>query len=315
MKLFDFISLMKKRKKLVFSIIFISFVAMLLFTMFFNNVDYEISSTFKLDANILLTTNATASTNEKSINRIELKLNELDDKSAIEYVQNNKSLVDQSNMLDYQQVIFKLNSKEYMNSEITSHLFKSNLVDQKIITGFEQINIVEQSETLTLRVTADTAKKTTETYDNIIAYMPRYIEERIKHKVGVANDAIKTSITSDQANADGLINEYAALKKSTGFIDIINLNKGIEMLNSLSGLSNNINANSNVANRFERLLSSEIPPELVIKSVDFSGLKLTKVLIPYIIIEIIASVLIGFLAVFVIESYTQSKKIANRISA
>ncbi|MFZ2538108.1 MAG: hypothetical protein WAX04_04330 [Oscillospiraceae bacterium] len=301
--------LMKKRKKLVFSVVSISFIAMLLFTIFFNHVDYEISSTFKLEGNILLTTSGIITTNEKNFNTIDLKLNQLDDKSAMEYVQNNKNFFDEVNMVDYQQVIFNLNSKEFTNSEINSYSFKLYLADRNIITGFEQVNIVEQNEALTIRVTSDTAKKTKEIYDNIIACMPTYIEDRIKQKVATANTALKNSITSDQNQADRLINQYAALKKNTGLADIVNLNKGIGILNSLSSLSHDINVNSSVANKFERLLSNEIAPELVIKNADFSGLKLTKTLISYTIIEIIASILIGFLAVFIAECYTKSKKI------
>ncbi|MEG0691939.1 MAG: hypothetical protein RR444_02530 [Oscillospiraceae bacterium] len=309
MKLFDFMLLVKKRKKLVFSVISISFVAMLLFTVFLNKVDYEISATVKFDGNVLLITNNAPAINDKNFNRIDLKLNELDDKSALEYVQNNKNLFDDVNMVDYQQVVLKLNSNEFMNSAVNSYSFKSYLVDNHIITGFEQINIVEQTESLSIRVIADSEKKTKEIYDAVLTAMPNYVAKIMEKKIETANVAIKASIDTDQAEADRLVNEYAQLKKTTGFTDIVNLNKGIEILNKLSSLSHNINANGDVVDKFERLLSNEIAPDLVIKSADFSGLKLTKTLVTYVIIEIIASILIAFLAVFITECYSKAKMI------
>lgn len=312
MKLIDFIMMVKKRKKLFLFSIVISFVAMLIFTVFLNNVDYQISATIKLDGNVLLTSSTMENKSDKIYNQVELKLKELDDQSAVEYIQNNKNFYDDSKIIDYSQVVTDINSSEFMYAQINSYSFKQYLIEKDIISNFKQINIVEQTESLNIRVTADSTQKTEKTFNKVLEAIPMYVQKVINEKVEVANKSIKSSIKNDEKQIDELINKYDDLKKNTEFANIKDLNNGVEILNSLSRVSYNINENNSISSKFDRLLSSDIKPYLILKRADLTGLKLSKTLLSYIIIEVISSILVGFLVAFIAECHSRVKMLSKK---
>ena len=311
MKLLDFLVMIKKRKIVFLGVMLAVFVGMAVFTVFFNKVSYDISATIKLDGNEMLITGTETMINDKYLNSIEAQLRGLDDQAAMEYVENRKHFYDDTSMVNYQEVMLKLNSVEYANAIVNSYSFKLHLVEQGVIQKPQQINIVAQTESLSIRITAQNSAQTQEIYDAVLTEIPRYVAIILSGKIEQVSLGLTQMVDHDKAEIEQLLIEYAQVRSEPEFTEIENISKGVELLNRISRLSHDVEINNSVAHQFERLLTNDISPEVIVEKVNLDGLKITETLVTYIIVEFIASILIGLLVVFLCECSYQAKKIVK----
>ena len=188
-----------------------------------------------------------------------------------------------------------LNSTKFLYSTVNSYKFKEYLKNKKIIEEVSQINIVEETETLNIKVSDINSAKIKNTYTKVINEIPTYISNEISLKIEQANNILKTNIKNEQNTVNGLIEKYINLKKTNSFSDILKLNEGIEVLNSISNLSYSINMNDSIITKFDNLIENPISPNLTIVKTDFSG---TNVLNVYIIF-INYNLIIHFLYIYI----------------
>lgn len=299
MKLSDFMTFIKNRIKLFLWAAAVAFVLMLCFTLFLNGISYEVTATLKIDSSILLSPGTQNMEGEKTFNRITLNTDKLDDKAAMEYVQSNKDFFNSAPMIDYNEVVTKVSERSFLNKTLNSVSFKRYLKDNSIMSHDVFITVAEQTDTLSVRVHGKSKTAVKNAYDDIIKVIPSYISDAVSAKLSETKKAVDSAVAADQAQADDVINEYMSLKFDTNFAKTSDYNKSLELLNKLSALSYSTNQNSALSNRLNNLLSNDISPDVVVKSEDTSGLKLTTTLVPYVIIEVIAALLLALLVVFV----------------
>jgi hypothetical protein len=308
MNLLDLVILILKRKRTLIYAFLLSFILMVSYTCFISPIKYETVSDIKIDGNILFSTNNNITSVTKISNQVKLDLSEIDDIAAVEYIQNNKNFYKETGLIDYQGVISNLNSTKFLYSTVNSYKFKEYLKNKKIIEEVSQINIVEETETLNIKVSDINSAKIKNTYTKVINEIPTYISNEISLKIEQANNILKTNIKNEQNTVNGLIEKYINLKKTNSFSDILKLNEGIEVLNSISNLSYSINMNDSIITKFDNLIENPISPNLTIVKTDFSGTNVLNVYIIYLIIELISALLLSLIVIFVSEYFIKTKK-------
>lgn len=300
MRLSDFVELIRRRKKLLLISAGIAFLCMLLFTLLLNNISYEITATIRLDSSILLSS-GTATQGEKTYNRVVLPMDKLDDRAAMEYVQQNKDFFSEPGMVDYNELIITLSDKSFINKNLNSVDFRVFLRESGIADAMDSVSMVEQTDSLSVRVHGEDKDRVLKNYNSLLEIMPAYVDDAVHEKLAETVSALEAAIDTDRAQADETIAQYAALKAKTGFDNAVDYNEGLELLNRLSALSHNVNQNAALANRLQTLSTNSLSPDMAIKNEDLSGLRLKNLLLPYLIIEFVAAVLLGLAIIFLTE--------------
>jgi hypothetical protein len=303
MNMLDVIIIILKRRKTFLYTITISLILMIIYTFFISPINYEVVSDVKIDGNILFSTNNNITSVNNISNQVKVDLVKIDDFEAVEYIQNNKNFFKDTGMFDFQSVINNLNSTKFLHSLINSNNFLHYLKNKNIIENINQVNIVMNAETLNIKITDTDKDKIKKTYISVLNEIPVYILEEVKLKIEQANNILKTNINNEQIKVDRLIEEYNLLKKQSNFNDIRKLNQGIEVLNSISNYSYNININYSISSKFDGLIENPIEPNITVIKTDYSGTELLNVYIIYIIIQLLSSLLLGLIFVFASEYF------------
>lgn len=309
MKLTDFLIIAQSKKKLLIITSVVTAALLLVPTVFMSINSRSITAGLKLESSMMLSAPETPTIDSGyslSVAPV-IPSDKLDDKAAVDYLQNSKSQWKSSGLIDYSALTQKVSDKAFINSVISSSEFKSYLKTEGVIQNNGQLSIVEQSDTLSIKLSGDDSDTIMSSYEKLLELIPPYVDSAIKQRLTTASNGLQSAVSSDTVRIDGLIAEYTALKTETTFADMVSYNKGLTILNSVSVLSGNVSANSDTLQKLSAIQQNDLSPDIQVKSFSDSGLSPIKSLIPYLIIELLAALLIGCLAVFLSALFAKAK--------
>lgn len=313
MKLTDFFFIASSKKKLLIITTIITALVLIVPTILLLLASRSLSASLRIQSSILLLTPSTTTTDSGyslSVSPI-LPADRLDDKAAVDYLQNNKAYWKNSGITDYASLAQKVSDQAFINSIVNSSDFKNHLKNDPAFQNHISISIVEQNDSISVKLSGRDADDVLASYNKMRELLPAYLNTAIKNTLTTATEGLTAIVSNDSLRVDQLLGEYSALKAETGFTDIVSYNKATAILNSVSAISGNISANTDTLQKLTSVLNNNLSPTVLVKSYSDQGLSPTKSMVPYLIIELIAALLIGCLVVF-LSAFSAKVKAAQR---